>query len=117
MDTDSRLKKSQFPIEDPSKISNRYISRIDSAVVITYFLCMKTATSQDQLPPFEELLSKAIAPLPQRQLKRGECQDLSGKKCTLCAAHKITYDTDYKIKNDTLQEFWKLRGLTRLSIL
>ena len=43
-------------------------------------------------------------------MKRGECQDLSGKKCTLCAAHKIDYDIDYKIKNDALQEFWKMHG-------
>ena len=86
------------------------INRIDSAVVIAYFLCMKTETSQSPLPLFDDLLSKALSPLPQRQLKRGECQDLSGKKCTLCAAHKINYDIDYKIKNAALQEFWKMQG-------
>ena len=71
---------------------------------------MKTETSPGPIPPFDELLSKALSPLPQRQLKRGECQDFSGKKCTLCAAHKINYDIDYKIKNAVLQEFWKMRG-------
>jgi len=71
---------------------------------------MKTGTSQDPIPPFGDILSKALSPLPQRQLKRGECQDLSGKQCTLCAAHKIDYDIDYKIKNAALQEFWKMQG-------
>ena len=84
--------------------------RIDSAVVIAYFLSMQTETSQDPIPLFDDLLSKALSPLPQRQLKHGECQDFSGKKCTLCAAHKINYEVDYRIKNAALQEFWKMRG-------
>ncbi len=71
---------------------------------------MKTETSQNPLPRFGGILSQALSQLPQRQLKRGECQDHSGKKCILCAAHKIDYDSDYKIKNDALQEFWKMHG-------
>ena len=86
------------------------ISLIDSAAVIPYFLGMKTETTQDPLPPFEKILSQALSPLPQRQLKHGECQDLSGKRCILCAAHKIDYDIDFKIKNDAVQAFWKMRG-------
>ncbi len=71
---------------------------------------METGTSHSTYPLFGDLLSKALSPLPQRKLKRGECQDLSGKKCTLCAAHKIDYDIDYGIKNAMLQEFWKMLG-------
>jgi 23S rRNA (uracil1939-C5)-methyltransferase len=71
---------------------------------------MKTEILQDPFIPFADLLSKTVSPLPQRELKRGECQDRSGNKCTLCSAHKINYGDEYKIKNAALQEFWISHG-------
>ncbi len=75
---------------------------------------METGISHSTYPLFRDLLSKALSPLQQRTLKRGECQDLSGKQCTLCAAHKIDYDIDYRMKNAVLQEFWKMLGFDAL---
>ncbi len=69
---------------------------------------MKIGTAQGSLPLFRNILSTAVTPLPQRQLKHGECQNSSGKKCILCAAHKINYGDEYKIKSTILQEFWKM---------
>ncbi|MGA7160383.1 MAG: methyltransferase domain-containing protein [Bacteroidota bacterium] len=71
---------------------------------------MNIETARDSRPLFGDFLSNAITPLPQRQLNRGECQNPSGKVCTLCAAHKINYDVEYEVKNVALQEFWNKRG-------
>ncbi len=67
-------------------------------------------TAQPPLPPFAGLFQKAVSGVPPRELKRGECRDRSGTTCTLCAAHRISYDDEYRIKNAALQEFWAVRG-------
>ena len=71
---------------------------------------MKTENPQAPLLPFADILSRAVSFLPQRVLKRGECQDRFEKKCTLCASSKINYEDEYKIKNAVLQEFWDDHG-------
>jgi tRNA/tmRNA/rRNA uracil-C5-methylase (TrmA/RlmC/RlmD family) len=63
-------------------------------------------------PSFKRLFSDAVSSLPQRNLTRGECRDSGGKICTLCAAHKIEYDIEQRIKDKALETFWTTHGLS-----
>ncbi len=74
----------------------------------SYFVAMEKGSTNSQVSFFNKYFSDAAASLPQRPLKHGECQTAAGQKCTLCLAHRINYDDEYRIKNTALQEYWKV---------
>ena len=76
--------------------------------MISYFVAMEKGSTNSQVSFFNKYFSDAAASLPQRPLKHGECQTAAGQKCTLCLAHRINYDDEYRIKNTALQEYWKV---------
>lgn len=57
---------------------------------------------------FEELLAAAIRSHvhPPRTLAPGECQSVDGRRCRLCSAEALEYETEVEIKNGALQDFW-----------
>lgn len=55
---------------------------------------------------FAELFAQELSALHQRDLPAGECQTAHGKVCTLCAAHKVDYNTEYNAKNTALRKFF-----------
>jgi len=52
-----------------------------------------------------EILSHHYSPLPQRQLKAGECQTPQKKRCSLCYAGKMEYSTEFPHKQKAVMEF------------
>ncbi len=75
--------------------------------MISYFVAMEKGSPNSQVSIFNKYFSDAAASIPQRSLKHGECQTAAGQKCTLCLAHRINYDDEYRIKNTALREYWK----------
>lgn len=61
------------------------------------------------MQPFADVLSSIIraAGISPRRLEEGECQSPSGRRCALCHAVNLDYDTEVGLKNDALQQFWK----------
>jgi tRNA/tmRNA/rRNA uracil-C5-methylase (TrmA/RlmC/RlmD family) len=60
---------------------------------------------------FSEVLRHETAHLPLRQLRNNECRTPQGKRCELCSASRIDYDTEYTVKAAALQTFWKEQKL------
>lgn len=58
---------------------------------------------------FEDLLTASLRTYEHqpRTLAPGECQSVDGRRCQLCSAGTIEYETEVQIKNGALQEFWK----------
>src|SRR5512140_1065014 len=58
---------------------------------------------------FNELLTEALRTHTQqpRTLAPGECQSVDGRRCKLCSAEAIEYETELQAKKAALQEFWK----------
>ncbi|HTR82594.1 MAG TPA: methyltransferase domain-containing protein [Bacteroidota bacterium] len=72
---------------------------------------MREKDTQPSALLFETIFSKGVGLLPNRKLTTGECQSLSGVKCSLCAAHKIDYEAELKAKNAALREFWNTHSI------
>ena len=69
---------------------------------------------------FEAVLDSVVkaAHIAPRSLSDGECQSASGLRCKLCHAVNLDYQTELRLKNQALQQFWKtLRVRTPLSPL
>jgi len=58
---------------------------------------------------FEECFVDAIkeAHVPPRPLENGECQTRAGRRCNLCFAVDLQYEDERRIKNTSLQKFWR----------
>ena len=69
---------------------------------------MEIGPASAQASLFKKYFSDAAASLPQRPLAHGECQTSAGQKCTLCTAHRIDYNDEYRIKNSALRQYWNV---------
>ena len=58
---------------------------------------------------FTEIFYSTIdrAGLSDRPLTNGECRSPEGRRCALCAASRLTYDTEIALKEEALRAFWK----------
>lgn len=56
---------------------------------------------------FEQAFTRALLPILPRRLRRGECQTPSGRPCTLCAAHRVEYNEECRIRDRVLHDYWK----------
>lgn len=59
---------------------------------------------------YAEIITERYAPLSPRHLSPGECQTPLNKKCSLCFAGKIPYDTELKQKAEAIGQFWDALG-------
>lgn len=62
------------------------------------------------MPTLSERLHSAFAPAAPRPLAAGECRTPAGKRCGLCFAGRITYETETAQKPAPLDAFWSALG-------
>lgn len=57
---------------------------------------------------YKDFLDRALRTLPAAQdLPQGFCNAGTGRRCSLCSASRITYETEVAAKRDALQRFWE----------
>lgn len=58
---------------------------------------------------FRDALNEAVLrhANAERVLQRGECRNPRGTICTICRASMLNYDDEVRLKNTSLQQFWK----------
>ncbi len=60
---------------------------------------------------FSELLRTEASQLPLRQLRNNECRSPQGKRCELCSASRLDYETECTVKANALRQYWKSEKL------